>query len=184
MSNKSDGFVKVKDKIPYHGKGVDELVMSLKRVLNMPENKYTQKIVLEVGVPHIYIEKLVSQDEAGNLPVVSLKDVIRTRPIEEYEPESKMNAFEHFMEMFNIVQKEGLEVGFIAVGNKTSFQKWLGVRIPTTDMRLFGIQVSVVEDLPDDVFVLCGTRTRMADPDDVEYSLKGYTYETVDKKAV
>lgn len=182
MSSRFDDFVRVKEKFPYHGKGVDELLSSLKRILSIPDNKYTQKVVLEVGTPYIYIEKLVPSDEAGKVPTTTLKDIIRSRAMEEYDPESiPKDPWVQLWDMFSIVKKEGLEIGFIAIGSKLTFQKWLGIRIPTTSMDLFGIPVEVVEDLPEDVFVVCGTESRIAEPEDVLFSLKGNIHEANNK---
>lgn len=166
------GYVRLKDKIPYHGKGIDELVGALRRVLT--DNKYTQKIVLEVGVPHIYIEKLVPESEAqGEVVKLSLYDVIRNRKLEEYVAEKDISPAHQLWEIFDIVQKEGFEVCNIVAGNKQKFQKWLGVRIPQTDMRVFGTPFEVNGDIPDDVFIVCGAPIRDAEPDDVAFCVKG-----------
>ncbi len=175
MSNKSEapGFVRIKDRIPYHGKGVDELIMSLRRVLT--ENKYAQKVVVEVGVPHIYLEKLVPESEAQEMETVKLNihDVIRNRKLEEYEGDDSLRPYEQLWEMFGMIHKDGYEVCNIVAGNKSAFQKWLGVRIPQTDMRVFGVAFEVVGDIPSDVFIVCGARARTADPDEITYCVKG-----------
>lgn len=167
------GFVRLKDKIPYHGKGVDELMGALRRVLT--ENKYTQKIVLEVGVPHIYIEKLVPEAEAQTQETVkvSLHDVIRNRSLEEYVPEEDVAPFQQLWEVFAMIQKDGFEVCNIVAGSRQKFQKWLSVRIPQTDMRVFGIPFEVLGELPDDVYIVCGAKDRTGEPDDIQFCVKG-----------
>lgn len=173
MSTRFDNMVLVKDKVPYFGKGVEELLASLKRVLALPENKYTQKIVLEVGASHIYLEKLLTAEEAGKQAIFTVKDMIRSNPMDEFESESANSPWTQLWEMFAQIHKEGLEVGFIAIGNKLKFQKWLGVTIPVTDLRLWGIPITMVEDLPEDAFVVCGTTQKIADPEDIRFSIKG-----------
>lgn len=184
MSNKFDNFVKIKDKIPYSGKGIEELAGSVKRILSAPENKYTQKIVLEVGVPYIYLERMVSADEAGNLPITTIRDMIRIKPLEEFESDKQLDPLVQIWEMFSIIQKEGLEVGFLAIGNKFIFQKWLNIRIPNSDMRFLGIPIQVVEGVPDDAFVVCGTPARDAEPEDICFCIKGSINETNNKEAI
>ena len=175
MSNRSEtpGYVRIKDKIPYGGKGVDELVVSLRRILS--ENKFTQKILIQVGVPHIYIEKLVPESEAQEMETVKLNihDVIRNRKLEEYDGDDSLKPYEQLWEMFGMVQKEGYEVCNLVAGNKSAFQKWLGVRIPQTDMRVFGTPFEVVGDIPPDVFIVCGARARDVEPDEIAYCVKG-----------
>jgi len=182
MSSKFDDFVRVKDRFPYHGKGIEELIQSLKRLLSLPENKYTQKVILEVGTPYIYFEKLVPPDEAGKVPKTQIKDSIRNTSMEEYEPSEEETPVAQLYSMFNIVKKEGLEVGFIGIGNKQTFQKWLGVRIPTTNMQLFGVPLEVIDDMPDHVFIVCGTETRVAEAEDIKYSIKGNINEANNKE--
>ncbi len=174
MTTRSDpGYVRIKDKIPYHGKGLDELTMALRKVLT--DNKYAQKIVLEVGVPHIYIEKLVPQEEAQDHEAVkvSMRDILRNRKLEEYILEDELTPFQQLWEIYSMIQKEGFEVCNIVAGDRLKFQKWLGVRIPQNDLKVFGVPFEVGGDLPSDVFVVCGARTRDVDPDDIEFCIKG-----------
>jgi hypothetical protein len=175
MPIKSDtpGFVKLKEKVPYLGKGVDELVMSLRKVLGEPSNKYVQKIVLEVGVPHIYLEKLVPEGEATDVPQVSLHDCIRTQTMEEYEPEEDKEPLRQLDEVFRMVEEMGLEVGYVVVGSRTKFAKWAKVVIPRNNMSMFGTPLVELKDIPDDVYLVCGTITKVADYDDIRYSAKG-----------
>jgi len=183
MSSRFDNFVLVKEKFPYHGKGKDELLGALRTLLALPENKYIQKVVLEVDAPHIYIEKFLPAEEAGKVPSRSIKEVIRSKAMEEYEADLNLTPWAQIWDMFSVVHKEGLEVGFIAIGNKAIFQKWLGVRISTTNMTLLGIPIEIV-DIPEDTFVICGTPERIADPDDIKFSLKGNIDEANNKKTL
>lgn len=169
MSSSSD-FVRVKEKIPYSGKGVDELLTFLRRVLT--DNKYAQKVVLEVGVPYIHLEKLVSAEEAVDAPKISFHDAARQRPMEEYKGEAK-GPMHQIFEMFSIVHAEGLEVGFILIGNKHTFQEWLKIRIPVTKMALFGVPVQQLPEIPGDIFLVCGTPERIAEAEDIQFSVKG-----------
>jgi hypothetical protein len=176
MSSKSEagnGFVRIKDRIPYHGKGVDELVGALRKALSEPANKFTQKIVLEVGAPHIYLEKLVPEGEAMDVPQLSLHDAIRTQKMDEYEPTADRSPIQQLWEIFGMVHDEGFEVTDIVVGNKNRFQKWLSIRLPPTKMTFFETPVHVVGELPEDVFVVCGAPTKGADVDEIKYSVKG-----------
>ena len=165
------GYVRIKDRIPYHGKGPEELVGSLRRLLADPANKYAQKIVLEVGAPHIYVEKLVPEQEAGDIPQLSIHDAIRTNRMEEYEGELA-EGFDVLWDMSQTIRAEGYEIGFIVIGNKTKFQKWFGRRLVNTDMTFFGVPVRVVPEVPEDVVIMCGTEDRTADVGDIKFSMK------------
>lgn len=176
MPSKSDpDWRRVKDRVPYHGKGVSDLIAALQRILLLPENKYAQKIVLETGTNEIYLEKMVpARDESGTeLPRVSLHDVIRVNKMVEYDMEPDLTSAQQLWEMFAMVQHEGFEVCAIAAGDKAKFQKWLGVRIPQTDLRVFGTPFIIVGELPGDAFIVCGAPTRTAEHEDIRFSVKG-----------
>lgn len=179
MSNKSDqdlGLVRIREHVPYFGKGIDELIAIIRKIFS--DNKYPQKIVLEVGVHHIYLEKLVLPSEAQDNETLNpvhqtIHAGIRNAKLEEYEVADDMPAFQQLFEMFRMVQEEGLEVCHIAIGDKSKFQKWLGVRIPQNNMNLFGTSITVTGEVPDDVFVVCGGPTKNADPYEIRYAVKG-----------
>lgn len=173
MSTKSDpGFVRTKDRIPYHGKGVDELIASLRRILS--DNKYTQKIICEVGTPYIYIEKLVPEGEAQDLPPqISIHDVLRTNEMEEYDGEEGRTPVQQLWDMFSMINDKGLQAAVVVAGNKVKFQKWLGIRLHHSRPTVFDTPFQVLGELPEDVFVICGAASRIADYDDIKYSVKG-----------
>lgn len=177
MSIKSDhGFVRVRDHVPYFGKGIDELIAALRKIFS--DNERPQKIVLEAGVKHIYLEKLVSPEEAKEresiAPVTAnVHDAIRNTRIEEYESVDILPPFQQLFEMFGMVQAEGLEVCHIVVGDKGRFQKWLGVRIPQNNLSLLGTPITITGEVPDDVFVICGGPSKVADPHEIQYAVKG-----------
>lgn len=173
MSSKSEGnFVRIKEHIPYGGKGVDELVVALRKILG--DNKFTQKVVLEVGAPHIYIEKLVPSTEVKENEAIntSIHDAIRNVRMEEHDSDGQ-EPMQQLFEIFQLIQKEGLDVCHIAVGDKAKFQKWLGVRIPQTNLNVFGVPLSITGEIPDDVFVICGGPTRTSDIFEIRFAVKG-----------
>lgn len=179
MSNKSEqdlGLVRIREHVPYFGKGVDELIAVVRKIF--VDNKYPQKLVLEAGVRHIYLEKLVSPSEAKENETLNpihqtVHDGIRNSKLEEYETDDDLTSFQQLFEMFGMVQGEGLEVCHIAVGDKSKFQKWLGIRIPQANMNLLGTRITVTGEFPDDVFVVCGGPTKNADPYEIRYAVKG-----------
>lgn len=168
MSNKSS-YVKVKDRIPYRGKGVDELTLAIRKILS--DHPYTQKIVMEVGTPHIYIEEMIPEDQASNLPPkLNLHDVIRTNRMEEYEAFDGKNPFQQLWDIFAMLHDEGFEACAIAAGNKAAFQKWLGVRIGTG--KVLETPFHIVAELPPDVFVVCGASSSTGEFEDIKFSVK------------
>lgn len=171
MSNSSNpvGWALVKDRIAYTGKGQEALLLALRKVL--ADNPYTQSFMCRVGKPYIDIEKLVKPDDVPE--PVSFHECLRNRKMEEYAVDKEKSPYIALWEMFEIIHAEGLEVSHIAVGNKDDFQKWVGVRIKRNQMQLFGVPIVHVGDLPQDIFVLCGSQTKEATPEEIEFSVKG-----------
>lgn len=171
MSSRSNnGFVKVKDRIPYHGKGTEDLIGATNKILSDPSNKYTQKVILEVGVPYIYIEKLVPEGEVPDIPHLSIHDIIRNHKIEEHSSNSP--PFTQLWDVFSIIRQEELEVNAIAIGDKEAFQKWLGIRLPNRNMNVLGTPIFIDGKLPSYTLIVCGALAKNSDIEDIEFSVK------------
>jgi len=167
MSTNSE-LVLVREKIPYSGKGSESLLTLLRQVLK--DNPYTQEFTCRIGYP-IEIVKLVPPDQVPERQ--SLHDVIRSHRMEEYLVEKDKTPFQVLWEMFGLVRDEGLEVGFLVIGDKFLFQKWLGIRIAQNRMSFYGTPIVLLSDIPTDVFLVAGTETREAEEEDIIFSVKG-----------
>ena len=174
MSSKFNhpGYALIKERVPYTGKGVEELLSFLRKTMTDPKNKYIVRILCEAGAGEIYLEKLVPESEAGDLPTLSLHEIIRIQKMEEYEPEKEQAGINHLWDVFSILHKEGYEVCYLVIGSKAYFQKWLGVRIPVTDMTFFETPLSVIPEIPEDVVIVCGADKKTASPDEIKLSIK------------
>lgn len=172
MSTKSEGnLVRIRHRLPYAGKGFEMLGETIKAIGR--SHPYTQKIgPLEPGLGYIQIEELVPEQEAeGRLPQ-SVHDVARKMRMEEFTVDPSKNSFQNLFEMFNVVQEEGFYPGYLVVGDKAVFQKWLGIRISVNRLVLFGVPVVLQPEVPSDVFLLCGVGSRDPESDDIKFSLK------------
>lgn len=170
MSHRSNypGFVTVKDKIPYHGKNLSDLGRSIAAI----GQSGIQRILIEQGTGFINIEKLVPESQAPESTQLSLYDFIRNRKMEEYSPDKDKSCFQQLWDIFDILQSENLEVGFIAIGSKQQFQRWIGMRLHITSPKFFGIPIHIVSDIPPDVFIVCGTPDKNSDMDEIRVSVK------------
>jgi len=171
MSTRSDELVRIRHRLPYSGKGFDVLGETIKAIGKA--HPHAQKIgPLEVGKPYIPIEELVPVEQAeGRLPL-TVHDAARRARMEELTVDSSKSSFQTLYEMCNIVQEEGLFPGYFVIGDKGTFQKWLGVRLAISRMSLFGTPVIIQQEIPEDVFLLCGTDSKDPEPEDIKFSLK------------
>ena len=166
MSPRSSDLVQVRERIPFTGKGAEALLGFLRKILS--ENPYTQEFTCRIGKP-IEITKMVPADQAP--PALPLHDAVRAQRMDEPDPEK--TPFETLWKMFGIIEEEGLEVSHILVGSKFLFQDWLGIRISHKSMRFFGVPIVVSPEIPSEVFIVAGATTQNAEPEDIQYSLKG-----------
>lgn len=172
MSTRSDGpLVRIRHRVPYAGKGFDTLGETIKAIGKA--HPFAQKIgPLEVGKGFIPVEELVPEAQAGERLPLTVHDVARRTRMEELSIDGSKSSFQALYEMFNIIQEEGLFPGYFLVGDKTRFQKWLGIRISISKMFMFGVPVLIQQEIPEDVFLLCGTDTKDPEPEDVKFSIK------------
>ena len=175
MSNRSEnGLIRIRHRFPYTGRGFDMLGETVKSIGK--RHPYAQKIGLEVGKPYILIEELVPESEAGDRLPLSLHDAARRvrmeEPVLDGVIDGKKSSLQILLELFNIIQEEGYFPGYLLIGDKARFQKWLGIRLSHSRMFLYGVPVIPQSELPSDVFLLCGTDNRDPDPEDIKFSLK------------
>ena len=167
MSTRSEELVLVREKIPYTGKGPDALLGMLRKVL--ADNPYTQEFTCRVGHP-IEIAKLVPPGTVP--PKLGLHDALRQARMEEFSIEEGPSGFQVLYAMFDQVAAEGLEVSHIVVGDKFTFQKWLGIRIPQNRLAVFGVPLAHMAQLPPEAFVVAGTEGKSPEFEDIRYAVK------------
>jgi hypothetical protein len=166
MSPRSEPMVEVRESIPLTGKGPENLLGMLRKILS--DNPYTQEFTCRIGQP-IEIVKMVPESQAP--PTLRLHDAVRAQHMEE--PTVEGTPLEVLWKMFTAVEDEGLEVSHVLVGDKFKFQEWLGVRISHKSMRVFGVRMVVVPEIPKDTFLVVGSTRRDAEAENIRYSLKG-----------
>jgi hypothetical protein len=166
-------LIRIKDKVPRNGKGVDNLLSQLAQYMRLPENKYIQKVIIDAERPYLYFEKLVQKEDAPPEAGVTFHDAIRKSPMTEIEVDPVIAAtspLKYVDEMFRAIAKEGYETSHILIGSKSLLFKWID--LPKNSDRLFGTPLHKVSDIPNDVVIACASETRVGDPDDIEFSIK------------
>lgn len=165
-----DGMVRVRQQFPMTGKGATAVSHMVLKILE--GDKYVQRVTLEVGKP-VLIETLVPQD-SPLADVEHFHEIVRAKPMVEYLPETPeevANPYVQFFKMFQMVCSEDLEVGFVLAGNLLQFNRWL--KQPMRSSKVYGVPLYAIQQVPADVFFVCGTAAQDADPKDIELSIKG-----------
>ncbi len=168
-SNKS--LVRIRHRFPYSGKGFEMLGETIKTIGKM--HPYTQKIgPLEIGKSFIPIEELVPEGLVqDNLPRTAY-EVARMTKMNEFVIDNSTEGFLRLFEMFNVIKEEDLFPGYFIVGNRARFQKWLNIQVVDSRFSVFGVPVITEPDIPQDVFLFCGTDIKDPEPENIKLSLK------------
>ena len=164
-----EGMARVRQYVPLTGKGpevVSQLVLKI-----LATDKFVQKLTLEVGRP-VMVETLVPQD-SPLADVEKFHDLVRNKPLVEYlpEPEEVGNPYAQLFKMFQMVISEDLEVAFVLASHLLNFNRWL--KQPMRSSKVYGVPLYLIQQVPADVFFVCGAPTQDADPKDIELSIKG-----------
>lgn len=165
-STKSE-LVRIRRLVPMTGKGVDNAVALIRKILE--SDRYTQKLVLEVGKP-VLVETLVTKERAAE-EIISFHDAVRNHPMVEYVPEGEVTPWRQLFEMFGHISEEKLEVSHVLVGDVARFSKW--IKSPVRLEWVFGVPRVNVKEVPSDVFLVCGSSVRDTDATGIEMSVKG-----------
>jgi len=162
------GYTKVKERIPYEGKGATAFLAVVQEILS--KSPYLRRIAYDKDDGYIFVEKLVKDEEVITAPVTP-NDVVRDREMTELEVTKGVSAHTVIFDAFLEVAKEGLEVSHVFVGDITKLLSWAAVP-KKLGLRLFGVPVAVMSELPEDVFLICGSARREAEVEDIEFSVK------------
>lgn len=163
------GKRRMTDRILYSGSGTDALAAQVGAILKVEQD--AQRIILDVTKPYIHVEKYVkgvpNPDEEQEL----FDAVLKERPMLEYVPEKKISPYEYLYNMFRVITDEGLEVSLIFVGNMAVLDRWLP--ISKKNPRICGVVVKRLNNVPDDLIIVCGAEWSEALPEDIKYTVKG-----------
>jgi hypothetical protein len=160
----------VKERIPFSGKGVDDVVAAVRHILST--NKNARKLTLEAGKPFL-LEKLVSEEEADvNREKKSLYDIVRNLPMVEHQLDEEKTPLQNLWDIVSILHGEMLDPVCLLIGDKFRFQRWMKVQIPVTRMSFFGITIKQLPELESDVFIFCGSENQEDGLEGIQLSVK------------
>jgi hypothetical protein len=122
-------------------------------------------------------EEIKSSESTASFAELSPIDVVRQVQMEEFVDEAVESRDSHsrVMRMFLYMGFDGWNVTHMLVAEKTSFWEWL--KIPSlVHKRLsqfLGARIERDKTVPEDVFILCGAKTKSATIAEIGYALKG-----------
>lgn len=158
---------------------IDGILDAVRRIMMMGE---IRSIVMRDGEPLTYQryvrpgEEIKPSESTASFAELTLMDVVRQIQMEEYAGEhGGANVSSYFLKMVFMMEFDGWVFTHLLVSEKTKFWTWQGVpemvakRLP----HFLGARIEREKTLPDDIFILCGSKTRGASISEVSFALKG-----------
>lgn len=160
---------------------VDGILERVRQILLLGE---VQSLSMRVGEPISY-QRLIRTDEeidpsesTQGFAELSLMDVVRNSPMEDFrhqngESVAGLSPNEEIVRMWINMEMRGWYVTHVMTSpcQSTNLWPWLGL-LQAPDVFL-GARVVESGDLNDDVFLLCGAKTRLAAITEIGLVLKG-----------
>ena len=146
-----------------------------------------QSLTVKEGEPISYErlvmpgDEILPKDSTESFAELTPFQVIRNVPMEEFSYEEHdlgtANAHERVMNAFLYLAVESWAVTHLLVSPESRFWKWLGLPLsrPGTSGKLqyfCNAKIELDASLPDDIYILCGARTRHATIAEIGCSLK------------
>ncbi len=164
---------------------VDGILEAVRKILLLGD---VQSVTLRDGHPITY-QRFIRRGEEVNpaeapqgFAELTPFEVVRNVPMEEWSPPTgkKLSPAEQLMWMSIDMVIQGWSVTHILLGSKSSFWAWTG--IPQTVVpafnQLFGARIEIDKHIPNDTFLLCGSKSRVATIAEIGFVLKGTSNES------
>lgn len=160
---------------------VDSVVDTVRQIILKGQ---IQTITLKNGEPIVY-ERLVQpgeevrpEESTEGFAELTPFEVVRNVPMEEFRIEEyvqKATPHQALMWSFIHMHLQDWAVTHLLVGQTTDFWKWLGMPRRGRGLQFpyfFNARVEEDKQVPEDIYILCGARTRHATIAEIACSLK------------
>lgn len=158
----------LKDKMALLGTDEDAIIRTIKKVLT-EQGVVSFKVDARTGMVEFW--RVPSAEEAEAEAADPFREVLQRVQMDEYDPEPGCTPHEHFFHMCEMLEDAGCVPAFILTGAPyVELRKW--IPFPRRSSQLAGIPIRVAKDMSTDTFLLCGAKTKDADPIDVTFVVK------------
>jgi hypothetical protein len=172
-SNKSESRSRV-EKYPLPS-SVTSILSLIKDIM---EEGSVQRIELDVSLPVRVVRTIAVGDPMMEEVDIGLKGILRQVEFIEYYSEGA-TPFQVVVDVMQLLHKEGRHPTCWVTGpseqNPTLLDQWLEWKergMPAGTDHLLGLPVQTVDDLQEDVLILCGSEYPSADTDEITLAIK------------
>lgn len=157
----------IKDKIPLSGTGSEAIVATITKVLKIDN---IVKLAIDARTGMVDFWRVPSEEEKQE-EINPFRGVLKQVTMEEYSPEEEESGERQFLSMCEIIEDAGSYPVFILTGREFSkLRKW--VNFPRRSKQIAGIPILLNPDVVEDVILICGAKSKDADPIDTDFIVK------------
>ncbi len=163
---------------------IDGILDAIRKIILLGE---VQSVTLKTDEPITYQrlirhgEEIRPEESTQSYAELTAYEIIRNIQMEEWELDPKNTNFPHsnLIRMFMYMAEQGWAVTHVLMGENTKFWEWLGLpsKIDQSIKQFLGARIEKSKELPPEVYILCGSKTRNATIAEIGFALKGVTYE-------
>ena len=161
---------------------IDGILDAVRKIILMGE---VLSITLKTDEPITYQrlvrsgEELRPEESTQSYAELTAYEIVRNVQMEEWVSDSKSaKSSQILIQMFTYMAADGCVVTHLLIAERTKFWEWLGLSL--SDIRgikqFLGARIETSKEVPSDVFILCGSKTRNATIAEIGFALKGATY--------
>lgn len=157
----------VKDKLPLSGTDNESIISTIAKVLKLDN---VVRLNVDARTSTVDFWRVPNEAENDGEPN-PFKAVLRRVQMEEYSPDSNESGERQFLSMCEIIEDAGCFPVFILIGGSISkLREW--VPFPRRSTHLAGIPILNNPDIHEDVILMCGAKTKEAEPIDITFVVK------------
>lgn len=162
---------------------IDGILDAVRKIILMGE---VLSITLKTDEPITYQrlvrsgEELRPEESTQSYAELTAYEIVRNIQMEEWVPDFEGAKGPHacLIWMFADMAARGWATTHLLMGESTKFWGWLGLPSHVVrDIKQFlGARIETSKELPPEVYILCGSKTRNATIAEIGFALKGTTY--------
>lgn len=163
---------------------IDGILEAIRKIIMLGE---VQTLTLKTNEPITYQrfvrhgEEVKPEESTQSYVELTAYEILRNVQMEEWDSEADESVTPHatLVWMFADMAIRGWVVTHLVVGENTRFWEWLNMP-PRADQALkqfLGARLERTKELPSEVFILCGAKSKQATITEIGFALKGTTYE-------
>lgn len=159
----------VKDKMLLSGLDEESILQTVAKILKLGS---IVRLNIDARTEVVDFWKVSSKDISEEDQAHPFRAVLKQVTMEEYTPDPKESAERQLLSMCEIIEDANYYPVFLLTGMELSQLRKQWISFPRRSTQIAGISIVQEPDITEDVLLLCGARTREAEPIDITFVVK------------